>query len=48
MDIGIIGGADGPTSILVSSSLSKWIIGGAAVVLLFGIIFLVGLRRRGK
>jgi Na+-transporting methylmalonyl-CoA/oxaloacetate decarboxylase beta subunit len=38
--IGVIGGADGPTAVFVglSPSLSLWIIGGAAVLLLLGLV----------
>ncbi len=42
-DIGIIGGADGPTSIIVSASPDAWIYAVAAVVIVAavtaGIIF---------
>lgn len=46
MDIGIIGGADGPTSIYVSGSI--WPLVAAVAVIAAAIVLLVILRRRRK
>ena len=44
--IGVIGGADGPTSILVSGSPLAWILPGLALVLLLVLLFLRILRKK--
>lgn len=47
--IGIIGGADGPTAILVSSSASLWWIGALAAGIVAAVVFItVMLRRKRK
>jgi Na+-transporting methylmalonyl-CoA/oxaloacetate decarboxylase beta subunit len=48
VSIGIIGGSDGPTTIVISSSVDwVWIV-GAAVIIAGGIISFVLIRRRKK
>ncbi len=47
-DIGIIGGADGPTAIIVSSSPDAWIYVAAAVVVIAAVVTGVILYRRKK
>ena len=48
MDIGIIGGADGPTAIFVASSVN-WLAVGALGIVVLGIalVFLLRKRRQG-
>ncbi len=41
MDIGIIGGADGPTAILIATPLLTWVFYAAAAALLALAIFLI-------
>lgn len=48
MDIGIIGGADGPTSILVSGPDIASILIGAAVVLLAAGLTVYAVRRKRR
>ena len=46
--IGIIGGSDGPTAILVAASPgAKWLLGGLLLLLAAGILFII-LRRKKK
>ena len=46
--IGIIGGADGPTSIFIAGRIGTWplLAGAAAVMILVTIIYLVKKRRK--
>ena len=47
MDIGIIGGADGPTSVLVSTSSDLWIYAAiAAVVVIVAVVLIIKKRRK--
>ena len=47
MDIGIIGGADGPTSVLVSTSSDLWIYAAiAAVVIIIATVLIIKKRRK--
>ena len=47
MDIGIIGGADGPTSVLVSTSSDLWIYAViAAVVIIIATALIIKKRRK--
>lgn len=49
MDIGIIGGADGPTSILVSGpDIASILIGAAVVLLIAGLIVYAVRRKKAK
>ena len=46
--IGIIGGSDGPTAVLVSASAgTKWLFGGILLLLAAGILWAI-LRRKKK
>ena len=45
MDIGIIGGADGPTAIFVASSVN-WPLVGLAVVAVIGVVIFLLFRKR--
>ena len=46
--IGVIGGADGPTAVLVSApSGANWLLGGILLLLAAGILFVI-LRRKKK
>lgn len=45
MDIGIIGGADGPTAIFVASSVN-WPLIGLAAVAIIGVVIYLLLRKR--
>ncbi len=47
MSVGVIGGADGPTAIFVSSSVNWGLVIGTAVVIAAGIILLF-VRKRKK
>ncbi len=49
MDLGIIGGADGPTAILVSSSQEGWVLLGAIIVALAvgAVYWIVQNKRKG-
>ena len=47
MDIGIIGGADGPTSVMVSTSSDLWIYAAiAAVVIIIATVLIIKKRRK--
>lgn len=47
MDIGIIGGADGPTSVMVSTSSDLWIyVAIAAVVIIIATVLIIKKRRK--
>ncbi|MBO5935284.1 MAG: hypothetical protein J6Q94_07320 [Clostridia bacterium] len=47
MDIGIIGGADGPTSVFVSTSSDLWIYAAiAAVVVIVAVVLIIKKRRK--
>lgn len=47
MDIGIIGGADGPTSVIVSTSSDLWIYAAiAAVVIIIATVLIIKKRRK--
>ncbi|HWR23264.1 MAG TPA: hypothetical protein VN366_07270 [Feifaniaceae bacterium] len=49
MDIGIIGGADGPTSILVSGpNIGDILLGAALVLLIAGLIVYAVKRKKAK
>lgn len=48
MDIGIIGGADGPTAIYISSSSGSLYAIGAAAVFIGGIIAYLAIRKKRK
>ncbi len=48
MDVGIIGGADGPTAIFVSGLGIGTILIGAALVLLLGGLIVYAVRRRKR
>lgn len=43
--IGIIGGADGPTAVLVASAVSPWVI-GAVVLAVAGIIIAIVIKNK--
>ena len=46
--IGIIGGSDGPTAVIVASSpVTNWLVGGLILILAVGILFAI-LRRKKK
>ena len=47
MDIGIIGGADGPTAIFVASSVN-WLVVGALGIIALGVALFFLLRKRGQ
>ena len=44
--VGIIGGADGPTAIFVSGSLTPFILGGIGAVIIGAIVFVL-MKNRG-
>ena len=47
MDIGIIGGADGPPSVMVSTSSDLWIYAAiAAVVIIIATVLIIKKRRK--
>ena len=46
--IGIIGGADGPTSITVSSSINPWMIGALIVIAIAVAVLIVLVRKQKK
>ena len=48
MDIGIIGGADGPTSVMVSSSPDGWIYALVAAVIIAAAVTTVLFIKRKK
>lgn len=49
MSVGIIGGADGPTSIFVSGNFSPWVIGAViAVVAALAVGCVLFIRKRKK
>jgi Na+-transporting methylmalonyl-CoA/oxaloacetate decarboxylase beta subunit len=50
MDIGVIGGADGPTTIFVSSSISKYVFIAVTIlcIAVFGIIIWTVRKRKSK
>ncbi len=47
-DIGIIGGADGPTAIIVSTSDDFWIYAGIAIAVIVAVITTVLIIKRRK
>lgn len=46
MSIGVIGGADGPTAVFISSSVNRVFIAGATIVIVGGIIALLILKKK--
>lgn len=48
MDIGIIGGADGPTSVIVSTSSDIWIYAAIAIAVIIIATALIIKKRRKK
>ena len=48
MSVGIIGGADGPTAIYISSSAGSLFTIGAAAVFIGGIITYLAIRKKRK
>lgn len=49
MDLGIIGGADGPTAILVSTTTEMWmLLGACAVALVIGAVHWIIHIKRNK
>ena len=41
MNVGIIGGADGPTAVLVSSAIPMWLVGALIGGIVFAVLLLV-------
>jgi Na+-transporting methylmalonyl-CoA/oxaloacetate decarboxylase beta subunit len=48
MNVGIIGGADGPTSVIVASTLNPLVLVGVAVVVVAIIGFVIWRKIRNK
>lgn len=49
MDIGIIGGADGPTAIFISSGRGTFEVAAAVVIIVIATIFIIRrIRKRNK
>jgi Na+-transporting methylmalonyl-CoA/oxaloacetate decarboxylase beta subunit len=47
MNIGIIGGADGPTAIFVASTLN-WVLVAVAAVILIAVIVLIAMHKKKR
>ena len=48
MDVGIIGGADGPTAIYITSGISPYLVGAAAVLCIAAVAIIVRKIKKGK
>lgn len=46
MNIGIIGSADGPTAILISSSNNSYLIAGLTICIIVGVIIFKALKKK--
>ena len=47
MDIGVIGGADGPTAIYITST-TNWLLVGVLGIVVLGVVLFFVLRKRKK